>query len=335
MGDPAGVGPEVILKAAAALARKRDAPALLAIGDLVAMRAAADRLKLPTPIEWCHGAERPRLRDELAVLNVGRLHVRALRPGHPGVEGAAAAHRYILEGCRLALAGEADALVTAPINKQWMNRAGYQYPGHSELLAELCGVRLWRMMFAGTQLRLVLATVHIGLAAVPKSLTREGVFDSVRLLSEHLERELGIARPRIGVLGLNPHAGESGLFGDEELRCISPAISRARRAGLDAFGPLAPDTAFVRHDGRFGFDGAVAMYHDQGLIALKTLEFDRAVNITLGLPFIRTSPDHGTAYDLAGRGVASPTSMIAAIEYAAAHGASASGASRLAARRMG
>ncbi|HLW69884.1 MAG TPA: 4-hydroxythreonine-4-phosphate dehydrogenase PdxA [Candidatus Binataceae bacterium] len=333
MGDPAGIGAEVILKAAAALARKRSAPAILAIGDLVAMRSAAARLRLPAPSEWRRGASRPRLRDGLAVLNVGRLGARAMRPGHPGVEGANAAHGYILEGCRMALAGEADALVTAPINKQWMNRAGHQYPGHSELLAELCGVRLWRMMFAGTRLRLVLATVHIGLAQVPKALTREGVFDSIRLLSEHLERELGVARPRIAVLGLNPHAGEGGLFGDEELRCIGPAIRRAQRAGFEAFGPLAPDTAFVRHDDRFGFDGAVAMYHDQGLIALKTLEFDRAVNITLGLPFIRTSPDHGTAYDLAGRGVASATSMIAAIEYAAAHNTSIAPARDAVARR--
>jgi 4-hydroxythreonine-4-phosphate dehydrogenase len=335
MGDPAGIGPEVILKAADALGHRRGAPAILAIGDLAAMRNTAARLRLPAPPEWRRGAARPRQRDGVVVLNVGRLAARAMRPGHPGVEGANAAHDYILEGCRMALAGEADALVTAPINKQWMNRAGHQYPGHSELLAELCGVRLWRMMFAGTRLRLVLATVHIGLAQVPKALTCDGVFDSIRLLSEHLEGELGVARPRIAVLGLNPHAGESGLFGDEELRRIGPAILRARRAGLEAFGPLAPDTAFVRQDGRFAFDGAVAMYHDQGLIALKTLEFDRAVNITLGLPFIRTSPDHGTAYDLAGRGVASATSMIAAIEYAAAHSTSIARAGAAAVRRAG
>jgi 4-hydroxythreonine-4-phosphate dehydrogenase len=319
MGDPAGIGPEVILKAAAAFGRKRRAPAILAIGDLATLASGAARLGLAAPVEWQGGMARLRQNGALAVLNVGRLPARARRPGHPGIEGADAAHRYILEGCRMVQAGEADALVTAPINKQWMNRAGHHYPGHSELLAELCGARTWRMMFAGSRLRLVLATVHIGLAEVPRVLTQAGVFDSIRLLSGHLERELGVARPRIGVLGLNPHAGESGLFGDEEQRCIIPAIRQAGRRGIDAFGPLAPDTAFVRHNGHFGYDGAVAMYHDQGLIALKTLEFDRAVNITLGLPFIRTSPDHGTAYDLAGRGLASATSMIAAIEYAAAH----------------
>jgi 4-hydroxythreonine-4-phosphate dehydrogenase len=325
MGDPAGIGREVIVKAAVALARKRGAPSIVVIGDLGAMRDAAQRLgeSAPAPFEWHRGQGRPRLRDGLAVLNVGRLKARAMCAGRPGVEGADAAYRYVLEGCRMALDGEADALVTAPINKEWMNRAGHHFPGHSELLAEICGTHLWRMMFAGTQLRIVLATVHVRLAEVAQRLTRDGVYDSIRLLSGHLERQLGVARPRIAVLGLNPHAGEHGLFGDEEAHAITPAIRRARRAGLEAFGPLAPDTAFIRRDGRFGFDGAVAMYHDQGLIALKTLDFDRAVNITLGLPFIRTSPDHGTAYDIAGRGVASAASMIAAIQYAAAHAVSA------------
>lgn len=325
MGDPAGVGREVILKAAAALGRKRSAPSLVVVGDLGAMRDAAKCLgdKGPALFEWHRGEGRPRLREGLGVLNIGRLKARAMRPGRPGVAGADAAYHYVLEGCRMALDGEADALVTAPISKEWMNRAGHHFPGHSELLAELSGTRLWRMMFAGTQLRLVLATVHLGIAQVPRQLTSDGIFDSIRLLSEHLERQLGVAQPRIAVLGLNPHAGENGLFGTEEGRAIVPAIRRAQRARIDAFGPLAPDTAFIRRNGRFGFDGVVAMYHDQGLIALKTLDFDRAVNITLGLPFIRTSPDHGTAFDIAGRGIASAESMIAAIEYAAAQAVSA------------
>jgi 4-hydroxythreonine-4-phosphate dehydrogenase len=217
----------------------------------------------------------------------------------------------------MALAGEVDALVTAPINKEWLNRAGHRFPGHSELLAELAHTPLWRMMFAGERLRLALVTVHMGLAKVPRMLTCDSVFHTIRLLAEHLRGQLGIARPRIVVLGFNPHAGENGLFGNEERKVIAPAIQRARRNGIDASGPVAPDTAFVHARGSFGFDAAVAMYHDQGLIALKTLEFDRAINITLGLPFIRTSPDHGTAYDIAGQGTASATSMVAAIEYAA------------------
>jgi 4-hydroxythreonine-4-phosphate dehydrogenase len=171
------------------------------------------------------------------------------------------------------------------------------------------------MMFAGGELTIALVTVHIGLAKVAGALTQRNVLDTIRLLAAHL-RAVGIARPRIGVLGFNPHAGEGGMFGDEETRVIAPAIRRAQRGGIDAFGPLAPDTAFIRSAGSFNFDAAVAMYHDQGLIALKTLEFDRAVNVTLGLPFIRTSPDHGTAFDIAGKGTANPSSMLAAIEYA-------------------
>lgn len=320
MGDPAGIGREIILKAAAALAGKRNAPALVVLGDLAAMRAAARGLPFatPEPFEWTGGNDARPPGNGLAVISVGRLPTRAAVAGRPSVEGGAAAYRYIVEGCRMALAGQVAALTTAPINKEWLNRAGHHFPGHSELIAKLAGVRRWRMMFAGARLRIALATVHIGLAQVPRRLTREGVFDTLILFAAHLEWQLGIERPRIAVLGLNPHAGENGLFGDEEQRLIVPALRRAQHAGIDAFGPLAPDTAFIRRNGRFAFDGAVAMYHDQGLIALKTLEFDRAVNITLGLPFVRTSPDHGTAYDIAGRGVASATSMIAAIEYAAA-----------------
>lgn len=317
MGDPAGVGPEVILKAAAAMASRRGSPALVVVGDLGAMREAARRLRgVPTPRQWRPGDAPCRPADGLAVLESGRLGFSALKPGRPSIEGAEAAYRYIVEGARMAMAGEASALVTAPINKEWLNRAGHRFPGHSELLAELSRARLWRMMFAGDQLRLALVTVHIGLARVSRALTSQGVFDTIRLLAQHLSGRRGVVRPRVGVLGFNPHAGEKGLFGDEEARVIAPAICRARRAGINANGPLAPDTAFVRPAGKFGFDAAVAMYHDQGLIALKTLEFERAVNVTLGLPFVRTSPDHGTAYDIAGCGAASAASMTAAIEYA-------------------
>jgi 4-hydroxythreonine-4-phosphate dehydrogenase len=316
MGDPAGVGPEVILKAAAALSHRRAAPSIVVVGDLAAMRAASARLgNVPVPREWHPGQTPIRPGMGLDVFSASQLSSRAIRPAHPSVEGAGAAHDYIVTGARMAMRGEVDALVTAPINKHWMNRAGHHFPGHSELLAHLAHTRLWRMMFAGGELTLALVTVHIGLAKVPGALTQRNVLDTIRLLAAHL-RAVGIARPRIGVLGLNPHAGEGGMFGDEELRVIGPAIRRAQRGGIDAFGPLAPDTAFIRPAGSFNFDAAVAMYHDQGLIALKTLEFDRAVNVTLGLPFIRTSPDHGTAFDIAGKGVANPSSMLAAIEYA-------------------
>jgi 4-hydroxythreonine-4-phosphate dehydrogenase len=317
MGDPAGVGPEVIIKAGAALARRRGAPSIAVIGDLSAMRAAAARLRgVPAPCEWRRGEPPVRLTRGLGVLSITSLSAHAIRPAHPTVEGGGAAYDYIVTGARMAMTGEADALVTAPISKDWMNRAGHHFPGHSELLAQMARTRLWRMMFAGGELTVALVTAHIGFAKVANALTQRNVLDTIRLLSSHLRGALGIARPRIAVLGLNPHAGESGMFGDEEIRVIAPAIRRAQREGIDAHGPLAPDTAFVRKAGAFNFDAAVAMYHDQGLIALKTLEFDRAVNVTLGLPFVRTSPDHGTAFDIAGKGIANPSSMIAAIEYA-------------------
>jgi len=315
MGDPAGIGAEVILKAARMVDQAE--ARLLVIGDRGALEAAAARLGTDAPgiREWRAGQRRAG--DTLEVQASGSLAPAEYEPGHPTVAGADAAYRYIIEGARMALSGEAEALVTAPINKEWFNRAGHHFPGHSELLAQMSRTRRWRMMFAGGQMKLALVTVHMGLKQVSGALTREGVFQTISLLAEHLRTQLGIARPRITVLGFNPHAGEHGLFGDEEMRVIEPAIKRACRNGIDARGPAAPDTAFIRPGGEFGFDGAVAMYHDQGLIALKTLEFDRAVNITLGLPFIRTSPDHGTAYDIAGRGNASAASMVAAIKYAA------------------
>ncbi|MGH8013027.1 MAG: 4-hydroxythreonine-4-phosphate dehydrogenase PdxA [Candidatus Binataceae bacterium] len=317
MGDPAGIGAEVIIKAAAELARHQNAPALVVIGDLDTMRMAAQRLKSGLQLQEWHPGQTPmHPADGLAVISEGWLPAAATGPGQPSLEGAHASYRYIVKGAHMAMRGEADALVTAPINKEWLNRAGHHFPGHSELLAELSNTHLWRMMFAGDQLRVALVTVHVGLAKVPRLLTCESILCTVRLLAAHLREQMGLGHPRIVVLGFNPHAGENGLFGREEIEIIAPAVEHARREGIEAAGPVAPDTAFIRPHGRFGFDAAVAMYHDQGLIALKTLEFERAVNVTLGLPFIRTSPDHGTAYEIAGRGVANPSSMTAALEYA-------------------
>jgi 4-hydroxythreonine-4-phosphate dehydrogenase len=317
MGDPAGVGPEVILKSASALGGRRGAPSMLVIGDLAVMRETARRMRGAPEVRECGAGDVPApLPKRLSVLAVSELSATERRPGRPTVEGARAAFEYIERGAKMALRGEVDALVTAPISKEWLNRAGHRFPGHTELLAGLAKVKLYRMMFAGNALRLALVTVHIPLREVPSALTVRTVLDTIRLLARHLRECHGVARPRIGVLGLNPHAGEHGLFGDEEPRAIVPAIRRARREGIEAFGPLAPDTAFVRTRNAFQFDAAVAMYHDQGLIALKALEFDRAVNVTLGLPFIRTSPDHGTAFDIAGTGAASASSMLAALEYA-------------------
>ncbi len=315
MGDPAGIGPEVVLKAVASVAKRGDSPEFVVIGDLEAMRDAADNIAgAPALVEWRRGEALSS--NGLALLPLTALPPEARRPGKPSLEGGDASFRYVDAGARMARDGEVDALVTAPISKEWWYRAGHRFPGHSEVMAKVGRSRNWRMMFAGSELRLALVTVHVGLAKVPALLNQKKVFETIVILDRHMRENEGAVSPRIGVLGFNPHGGESGLFGDEETRIIAPAIRRACRRGIDAHGPLAPDTAFVRHDGRFGFDAAVTMYHDQGLIALKTLEFDRAVNVTIGLPFIRTSPDHGTAFDIAGRGIASPSSMISAIEYA-------------------
>ncbi len=314
-GDPAGIGPDVILKSAASFSRRADAPAHAVIGDLAVMRETAEKLKSSPRLEpWQPG--QPLEPGTLGVLALSELAPQSRRPGHPTVKGGDASFRYVEAAARLALEGEVDAMVTAPISKQWWDRAGHDYPGHSEFLARIGRARSWRMMFAGSELRLALVTIHVALAKVPSLLKLKTVFDTIAILDRHLRDNEGARRPRIGVLGFNPHAGEAGLFGDEEIKVIAPAIRRAQKRGIDAHGPLAPDTAFIRPGGRFNFDAAVAMYHDQGLIALKTLEFDRAVNVTIGLPFIRTSPDHGTAYDIAGRGVADPSSMIAALRLA-------------------
>jgi len=318
MGDPAGIGPEVILKAAATWRGSAAAPRLLVVGDLGAMRAAAETAgrPVPKPVAWNAADTIEAAGDTIAVLEASRLGRRSLKPGRPSIQGASAAYRYIETGARMALEGRAAALVTAPISKEWLNRAGHQFPGHSELLAELAGVRRWRMMFASRRLRLALVTVHMGLAQVSGALSTGKILDTIELLAGHLRADAGIAGPRLAVLGFNPHAGENGLFGREEIDLIAPAIAMARERGIDTFGPVPPDTAFIRSAGKFAFDAAVAMYHDQGLIPIKTLDFDNAVNVTLGLPFIRTSPDHGTAYDIAGQGRAREQSMRAAIAFA-------------------
>lgn len=315
MGDPAGIGAEVIVKSAAIMSGRVNAPAFAVVGDLAVMREAAEKVKLAPSVEpWQPG--RPLAPGRVGVLALSALAPDSRRPGHPTVEGGDASFRYVETAARLALDGEVDAMVTAPISKQWWDRAGHDFPGHSEYLARVGRTRNWRMMFAGSELRLALVTIHVALAKVPSLLKLKTVFDTIAILDRHLRDNEGADRPRIGVLGFNPHAGEGGLFGDEEIKVIAPAIRRAQKRGIDAYGPIAPDTAFIRPGGRFNFDAAVAMYHDQGLIALKTLEFDRAVNVTIGLPFIRTSPDHGTAFEIAGTGRANPSSMIAAIEYA-------------------
>jgi len=236
--------------------------------------------------------------------------------GRASREGGEACLRYLHAAAEAVRNGEADALVTAPINKEAIGLAGCPFGGHTDLLADLCCAPHHVMMLAGGPLRVALVTHHVPLAAVSARLTTDDIVTTARIAHESLCRYFDLPAPRLAVCGLNPHASDGGRFGHEEADVIEPAIAALRQEGIQAQGPVPPDTCFLRAV-RGEFDAVVAMYHDQGLIPLKLLAFDEAVNVTLGLPIIRTSPDHGTAYDIAGKGVASPASMIAAILLAA------------------
>jgi len=309
MGDPAGIGPEVALRALAAAGPAAGIEAIL-VGDPAVWRETATRLRLGRSLAAA------------TIVPTSDLPLRYRAPGLPRGSAAqaacgAAAYAAILAAVRLVRLGDADAIVTAPICKAHLVAAGHDVPGHTELLARLSRAKPVRMMMAGPRLRVVLATTHLPLAAVPGALTIAGIRDSIALADAGMRRHYGLRRPRIAVAGLNPHAGEQGLFGDEELRVIAPAVRAAQRAGLTVAGPLAADSLFPQLAAG-AYDAAVCMYHDQGLAPFKLMHFADGVNVTLGLPFVRTSPDHGTAFDLAGRGVADPRSMAAAIALAAA-----------------
>lgn len=304
MGDACGIGPEIVLKACAD--RSLQVP-LRVIGDARWLAREAARLSLPMPADVDDVVALP---EDLAV---GRIDARA----------GDAAYRCIVRAAELALRGEVRAVVTAPIAKEAMHAAGHRFPGHTELLAELAGGVEVRMMLANPELRVVLVSIHVALREAVERLDADGILRTIRIANASMRRA-GLARPRIAVAGLNPHAGEGGLFGREEIEIIGPAVARARAEHIEVSGPFAPDTVFMRARGMREFDLVVAMYHDQGLIPVKYLGIDDGVNVTLGLPFVRTSPDHGTAFDKAGqtgadgRGLADPASLLAAIRQAAA-----------------
>ncbi len=301
MGDPAGIGPEVALRAAAERDVARSA-SFVFVGDRSVFESTARRLRIDA--------------RRLEVVEAATLAAAARRPGRPTPEGADGAYRSIVAGVRLVQKGKAAAVVTAPVAKKAIQSLGYDFPGHTELIARLAGNAEVRMMMAGTSLRVVLATTHVSLRSVPKLLDPERVARTAEIAADALRRHFRIRRPRIALAGLNPHAGEGGAFGDEEIRILEPAVARARAQGIRLDGPHSPDTVF--HRARLGeFDAVLALYHDQGLIPFKLLHFSDGVNVTLGLPFPRTSPDHGTAYDIAGRGAADASSMAAAMRLAA------------------
>jgi 4-hydroxythreonine-4-phosphate dehydrogenase len=316
MGDPSGVGPEVIAKA---LARPEIQGICrpLVLGDPAAMERAlsvtGSRITLQIVADVATASAFSS--NAINLLPLSQLSLDVMNFGHPSSSAGDAMFRYIEEAVRLCLGGETAAMVTAPINKEALNRAGHKYPGHTELLAEMTGAKDFVMMLAGDNLRVSLVTIHEALADVPRLLTRDRILSTIRIVHRDVHRYFK-RNPRLAVLALNPHCGEGGLFGMEEKNVIAPAVDAARREGIDAVGPLSADTLF--HFAVHGeFDVVVCMYHDQGLIPLKLLHFDDGVNITLGLPIIRTSVDHGTAYNLAGTGKASELSMVAAIRTAA------------------
>lgn len=310
MGDPAGIGPEVAVKAARAAAVRRACRVVL-VGD-------------PLSLQQAHAPRWPvRKSDEptaagapVVVEALPGLKPAQIRPGRSSRAGGEAAYRYILRAVDLVKEGAAGAMATAPISKKALNDAGHLYPGHTELLADLTRTREVRMMLHGARLKVVLVTVHLPLTEVAATLTRGRMRTTVELTHQALREWFGIAEPRVAVAALNPHGGEDGMFGGEERRVIRPAVRDCAARGMDVSGPVPADSLF--HRAAHGeFDAVVCMYHDQGLGPFKLLHFTDGVNLTLGLPLIRTSVDHGTAYDIAGKGVADSRSMKQAILLAA------------------
>lgn len=317
MGDPSGVGPEVVLKALAH-PKVREVCHPLVLGDWgVLERTMRGKKRYPfSLVLWEQGEPMPRSRRRVPVFSLSSLPPRQSRPGHPSKACGAAAYSYIETAARLVLSKRAGAMATAPISKRGLQLAGYRYPGHTELLAELAHVRECRMMLLGERLKVVLVTGHLSLVQVARQLTSRRLRVTLELAHQALVDYFGISRPRLAVAALNPHAGEDGIFGHEEKRVILPAIEAVRPKGIRAEGPLPADSLFHQAVSG-GYDAVVCMYHDQGLIPLKLLHFFGGVGLTLGLPFIRTSVDHGTAYGIAGKDRADSTSMREAILLAA------------------
>ncbi len=313
LGDPSGIGPEIALKAAARAEVSEICTPVL-VGSPTVCESLLATLHLPLKLRVVSG-----VREVVAA--PGTAHVlcpaasRGASQGPLGkvsAESGQLAFEAIDEAVRRIQQGELDALCTAPISKAALNLAGHAYPGHTELLAEKAGAKRVAMLMVGGGVRVVPATIHCPLSNVPSKLTRKDLVELLELIHRSMETDFAIAQARLAVCGLNPHAGEDGLLGSEEQTIIVPAIAEAQRRGIRAEGPVPADVVYYQMlQGHW--DCVLAMYHDQAMIPVKTLAFDRGVNVTLGLPFVRTSPDHGTAFDIAGRGVARPDSMIAAL----------------------
>jgi 4-hydroxythreonine-4-phosphate dehydrogenase len=316
MGDPTGIGPEILVKALS-MEEPFRACRPVVFGDREALSRAIQIQNLSTTLEAIDKIPQDGyLPQKIFFFPLSQLEVASLRFGQPDRGCGEAMVKYIEEAVKRARNRELDAITTCPINKKAMNEAGYSFPGHTELLAHLVGAPSVAMMFLGSKWRIVLVTIHLPLKDVSRWISKDRILSILRLTDEGMKKYFGIPHPKIGVLGLNPHCGEGGLLGEEETREILPAIAEAKLLGMDVEGPFPADS-FFNISGRYAFDAVISMYHDQGLIPIKMLDFKEAVNFTLGLPFVRTSVDHGTAYDIAGKGLADPSNLVKAILTAA------------------
>lgn len=312
MGDPAGIGPEVVVKAITDR-RVRRACRLLIFGSHQVMLQAAGKLSKETPVRKIVSArEVYDSKNHLDVLHCTDLDHAGVRIGRINRISGKMAADSVFCAVQYALSGQIDALVTAPLSKKGLHLAGYDFPGHTELLAYLTATRRFAMMFISDRYKVALATTHLPLTQVAKNVSKKTIVDKLLVTQEALRTLFGIRKPKIGVCALNPHGGEGGILGAEERRIIRPAVRAARNKGMNAHGPFPADTIFSPNVSK-DFDCILAMYHDQGLIPLKMDGFGRAVNVTVGLPIIRTSPDFGTALDIAGKGLADSAGMINAI----------------------
>ena len=315
MGCPSGIGPEIILRFLTGHFRFAPCRAVV-VGDIALLERSAGELEISVDVVPWNATNGPAAEGTIEVIEpvaypLPDIDVAGLPWGKPSADSGHASAAYIKTAVQLINQGVLQAMATCPISKAALQMAGYSFPGHTEMLASMCGTSDYGMLMAGSQLRVALVTIHTPLIEVPHRLNEDEILRIIKLTNRTLEHDYGISRPRIGVAGLNPHGGEGGLFGNEEKLLIGPAVARAISQNLDVTGPLPPDTIFNKAvDG--GFDAVVAMYHDQGLIPFKLLHFQDGVNVTMGLPIVRTSVDHGTAYDIAGKGIADPASLAAA-----------------------
>lgn len=315
MGDPCGIGPEIIVRSLASPSLKRAANYII-IGNQEVLEQTAKSLKIPFRYKIIlNDSGLENITSTLSLISTGHFGRNHMKKRGPTKEGGELSFQWIKKGIHLALQGKINALSTAPICKEAIHMAGHDYPGHTEILCDLSRVKRVVMLMAGGALRVAFVTTHIALKEIPHGITVKNVLETITISNDYLKKYFNIKKPRIAVCGVNPHAGEEGIFGNEEEKIITPAVKKAKNLGITCEGPVSADTVFYKAL-KGMYDLVVSMYHDQGAIPLKLHAFETGVNITLGIPFIRTSPDHGTAYDIAGKGIANPDSMKEAIKMA-------------------